>query len=165
MVTFGEPLKHVITLRGQTLASGTGDDLLSLLHHPAVSIQNAPVCTFKSSPCMPALNVHTEAFWMDTRGFQRAAPHTPHHDHNHNHDHKHTQRHPSTNTQQKHSNTQQHHISFFFSFLSVCSVRLCFLFMSLSFILCFSCSPLFPMLCLVFFWGLCLFSCVSMVSQ
>ena len=30
--------------------------------------------------------VHTEAFWMDARGFQRATPHTPHHDHNHNHD-------------------------------------------------------------------------------
>ena len=67
----------------------------SLLH---VSVQSVPVCTFQTSPCMPAprahvethvrvvpvftgtfLNVHTEAFWTDTRVFSACrTPHTPH---------------------------------------------------------------------------------------
>ena len=80
------------------------------------------------------MNVHGVTFWMDTRGFQRATPHTTKgpqprpRPQRHTTTHKDTQQHqPSkqqhqptkqpTHTQQKHSNTQQHHISFFFSFL------------------------------------------------
>ena len=47
----GEPLKHVITLRGQILVSRTGDDTLP---PPRVSVQKVPVCTFKTSPRVPA---------------------------------------------------------------------------------------------------------------
>ena len=109
-------------------------------------------------------------------GFQRATPHTPHHDHNpqprpqrHTTNQTTTPINQHTHTQQKHNNTLQHHIGFlfyclpfclfcpsfpFFVFLSslvVLSVP-CFLFLSLSSILClFLCSPLFPMMCLVSF--------------
>ena len=82
---------------------------------PRVSVQNASVCTFKTSPvctgttrsCWKAcarvagihgdvLNVHTEAFWVYTRDFQRAT-HTTHTTHQttntHNHTHRHTPHH------------------------------------------------------------------------
>ena len=53
MVTFGEPLKHVITVRGQILVSRTDDD------PPApCGFKNAFVCTFKTSPCVPAPRAH-----------------------------------------------------------------------------------------------------------
>ena len=115
-------------------------------------------------------------------GFQRATPHTPHHNHNHNDTKRHTTHNQPNNntnqptnqhTQQKHSNTQQHHIRFFFffllvlsffpflclPFLSVCSVRSVFSLLVFVFYLgLFLCSPLFPMLCLVPFLCLCLFS-------
>ena len=55
MVTFGEPLGHVITLCGQILVSRTGDDLPPPRR---VSIQNVPVCRFKTSPCVPAPRAH-----------------------------------------------------------------------------------------------------------
>ena len=51
---FGEPLKHVITIRGQNLVSRTDGDPL----HLRVSIQNVPVCTFKTSPCVPVSRAH-----------------------------------------------------------------------------------------------------------
>ena len=65
----------MITIRGQILVSRTNDD------PPASSrvwIQNVPVCTFKTSPCVPAPRAHeethvrvvlacTRTFGMDTR--------------------------------------------------------------------------------------------------
>ena len=42
---FGEPLKHVITVRGQIVVSRTDDDPL------------LPVCGFKTSLCVPAPRV------------------------------------------------------------------------------------------------------------
>ena len=68
----------MITFCGQILVSRTDDDLPLTL----------PVCTLKTSPCVPAphphvfthvdvLNVHTETFWMYTRGF--SACHSTHH--------------------------------------------------------------------------------------
>ena len=67
-----EPLKHVITVRGQILVSRTGDDPLCA----RVSIQSVPVCTFKTSPCVPAPCAHVEthvcAWCLHTRGrFER----------------------------------------------------------------------------------------------
>ena len=66
MVSFGEPLGHVITLCGQILVSSTDDDPSPLpsslpsppLPSPCVSIQNVPVCTFKTSLCVPAPRAH-----------------------------------------------------------------------------------------------------------
>ena len=43
---FGEPLRHVITVRGQILVIRTGDDPLP------------PVCRFKTFPCVPAPRPH-----------------------------------------------------------------------------------------------------------
>ena len=55
--TLGGPLGQVITLCGQILVSRTDDDPLS----PArVSVQNVPMCTFKTSPCVPAPRPHVE---------------------------------------------------------------------------------------------------------
>ena len=46
---FGQPLKHVITIRGQILVSRTGDDPLR------------PVSAYvKTSPCVRAPRVHVE---------------------------------------------------------------------------------------------------------
>ena len=104
MVTFGEPLKHVITLCGQIWVRRTDDDPPPLppppslpthpTPHPRVSIQDASVCTFNTFPCTLAptrtcistcargagthgdvVNVHTEASWMDTRGFFNVSHH------------------------------------------------------------------------------------------
>ena len=101
MVTFGEPLGHVITLCGQILVSRTDDDPLLPRR---VWIQNVPVCT--TTPrvhvsthvrVVPAytgtfVNVHTEAFLKPNTGFstffQRAATHT----------NTHTPRPPTTTT-------------------------------------------------------------------
>ena len=55
-----------------------------------------PVCTFKTSPCVPAPHphvfthvdvvlVHTGTFWLHTLFFQRATPDTPHHTTPHTH--------------------------------------------------------------------------------
>ena len=44
----------MITLRGQIFSSRTGDDPPL----PCVSIQNASVCTFNTSPCVPAPRRH-----------------------------------------------------------------------------------------------------------
>ena len=90
----GEPLKHVITLRGQILASRTDDDLPPAPPYvdstrPRVHVQNVPMCTGTTRTCVATcargacmhgdvLNVHT--------GF--SACHTiPHHTHN-DHAHK-----------------------------------------------------------------------------
>ena len=51
---FGEPLKHVVTVRGQILVSRTDDDPLP----SRVWIQNVPVCAFITSPFMPAPRAH-----------------------------------------------------------------------------------------------------------
>ena len=56
MVTFGEPLGHVIPLRGPFVRSRTGDDLLP--PPTRVSIPNASMCTFKTFPCVPAPRAH-----------------------------------------------------------------------------------------------------------
>ena len=53
---FGEPLKHVITIRGQILASRTGDDLPA----PPCVHSKRSVCGFKTSPCVPAPRAHVE---------------------------------------------------------------------------------------------------------
>ena len=52
--TFVEPLKHVITVRGQTSVSRTGDDPLQ----PVCPSKIASVCTLKTSPCVPAPRAH-----------------------------------------------------------------------------------------------------------
>ncbi len=57
VVTFGEPLGHVITPCGQILVSRTDDEPPPPRR---VSIQNVPVCTFKTSPCVPAPRAHVE---------------------------------------------------------------------------------------------------------
>ena len=66
------------------------------------------------------VSVHTEAFWMDTRGVSTCHETTPHHDHDHNdtqrqptkqqhqptkQQHQPTKQPTNTHTQQKHSNT------------------------------------------------------------
>ena len=80
----GEPLKHVITVRGQILVSRTDDDPLPpvCVHskRPRVWIQNIPVCTGTTRTCFntcargasihgDVLNVHTEAFLKPNTGF------------------------------------------------------------------------------------------------
>ena len=73
MVSFGEPLGHVITLRGHILVSRTDDDffLFSFVlllcvwcvggGRKEVSTFKTPsVCRFKTSPCMPAPRAHVE---------------------------------------------------------------------------------------------------------
>ena len=92
---FGEPLKHVITLRGEMLVSSgvVGGRCCVCCRGAVAAIQN-PVCPSKTSPCMPAprahvknmcalgagthgdvLNVHTEAFLNpDTGVLQRFTP-------------------------------------------------------------------------------------------
>ena len=79
----------MITLCGQILVSRTDDDRSSLLLPLAsrMSVQNVPVCTLKTSPCMRASHArvfqhvrvvpfHTGTFRVDTRGFQPC--HTTH---------------------------------------------------------------------------------------
>ena len=44
----------MITIRGQILVSRTNDDLL----RPVCGFKNASVCTFKTSPCVPAPRAH-----------------------------------------------------------------------------------------------------------
>ena len=76
MVSFGEPLKHVITVRGQNLVSRTDDGffLFSFVFfffavcvwcvgegREGVSTFKTPsVCRFKTSRCMPAPRAHVE---------------------------------------------------------------------------------------------------------
>ena len=113
MVSFGEPLEHVITLRGQILVSRTYGDffLFSFVFHlifyvcvvcwgreeGVCTFITLPVCRFQTSPCMPAprahvethvdvLPVHAETFRMYTRWFFSVSRHTPrpHHSHSHN---------------------------------------------------------------------------------
>ena len=100
---FGEPVKHVITLRGDMLVSCgvvVGGrccvrcrGAVAAIQNARVSVQNVRVCPSKTSPCMPAprgagthgkvLNEHTESFLNPhTGGF--AAFHTTTQDNNHN---------------------------------------------------------------------------------
>ena len=114
-----EPLKHVITVRGQILVSKTGDDTLF-----PVCMHNTPsVCTFKTSPCVDSkrhrvyrhhahmlkhmcawcrytrrrlepthgdvLNVHTEAFLNPHTGFSTIFQRAATHTNTH-HDHNDT---------------------------------------------------------------------------
>ena len=110
MVTFGEPLGHVIILRGQILVNSTDDD-----PHPRrrVSIQNVPVCTFKTSPCMPAprtcdstcargAGIHGNVLDGHT-GFFSVSHHTPHHTPHRTH---HNTRH-NTTQQHDHNTTRR----------------------------------------------------------
>ena len=74
------------TLCGQILVSRTGDDpLFPLPFLLRVCIRNVPLCTFETSPCVPAprphalshagvVPVHTEVFLNVHTG----TPHTPH---------------------------------------------------------------------------------------
>ena len=94
---------------------------------PCVSIQNVSVCTFQTSPCVPAprahvetrvgvVPVHTGTFWMYPRG--RLWIHTrvfsrffsvPQHAQTHTNTHtKHTPRPPTTPRPQRHTHHQQH---------------------------------------------------------
>ena len=75
MVTFGEPLGHVITPCGQNLVSRTDDDLSSPCVHskrPRVCVQNVSVCAGNRPTCVltcargagihgDVMNVHTGA--------------------------------------------------------------------------------------------------------
>ena len=86
-VSFGEPLGHVITLRGPCLASGTGDDsfspsLQSLLRcrFKTCVIQNASVCTGTTSTCCVHMWRRCESTYWN---FQRATPHAARHTHTH----------------------------------------------------------------------------------
>ena len=92
MVTFVELRKHTITKCGQILVSRTYDDPSFFPPPPRVSIQDAsvyiqhvPVYAGTTRTCSntcargagthgDVLNVHTEAFWMDTRGFSACTP-------------------------------------------------------------------------------------------
>ena len=75
MVSFGEPLGHVITLRGQILVSRTDDDffLFSFVFffccvcgvleeggRACLRSKRPPCVDSKTSPCMPAPRAHVE---------------------------------------------------------------------------------------------------------
>ena len=71
------------------------------LKNRRVSVQNAPVCTFKNVPVhehmlkhmYKVVPVHTETFWMDTRrrfSARHTTPHVPHQTHTHTHTHTNT---------------------------------------------------------------------------
>ena len=104
VVIFGEPLKHVITLRGQILVSrklAIRDDPNIRLrcsrkvekhlfyrwkHPPCVRSKRPRVCRHNAHTCWntcarcagihrDVLNVHTGMFWMDTRGVFSSVPH------------------------------------------------------------------------------------------
>ena len=75
MVTLGEPLKHVIALRGPFLVSRTGVDPSSFA---SVCRFKTPPCVHSKRPCVPAprpqvfqhvrvVPAHTGGFWMYTR--------------------------------------------------------------------------------------------------
>ena len=92
-----------------------------------VSIQNVPVCTFKTSPCVPTPRAHvsthvrvvpvnTGTFWTDTRGrvewthgifsARHTTPHTAHTRHNTRHNTP--QQHDRNNTRrQRHAETEK----------------------------------------------------------
>ena len=80
----------MVTIRGQILVSRTDDDPL-----PSVWIQNVPVCTFKTSPCVPAPRphvLHTVTFLKPHTGFSTffaACRNTHKHTHEHTHTHTH----------------------------------------------------------------------------
>ena len=117
---FGEPLKHVITLRGQILVSRTDADPLPLCvdsKRPRVYVQNVPVCTGTTRACFntcargagihgDVLNVHTEAFLKPNTGSFSVPQHTHKHTHKHTNTHthtKHTPRPPTTPRPQRHT--------------------------------------------------------------
>ena len=115
LFSFGEPLNHVIPIRGQILVSRTNDDPLL----PVCMYKTPSVCTFKTSLCVPAPRAHvsthvrvvpayTGTFWMHTRRrfwthtrvfprFFSACRNTQTHTRTHTHTH-----------QQQHHNTQHH---------------------------------------------------------
>ena len=96
-VSVGEPLKHVITIRGQILVSRTDDDPPPAT--PCVHLKRARVCPSKTSPCVPAPRAHVfqhvrvvPAYTEWTHGVF-----TPHTHHNTTTQHK-TQHHNTTTT-------------------------------------------------------------------
>ena len=123
MVTFGEPLEHVIILRGKFLWGvrcvcvwcGT-------LKTAVCRSQHASVCMLKTSPCVVAprphvlymwtwcrythgdvLNRYMEAHWDPHAAvFQRATPHIQRTKHTHTHT-------PHTKQTNKQANTHTHH--------------------------------------------------------
>ena len=132
VVNFGEPLNHVMTLRGPFMVSRK----LAIRDEPHIRqnslilhVKNTrpylfllPVCPFKTSPCVLAplahvsthvrvVPVNTGTFWTDTRGrvewthgiFQRAtSDHTRHTHHNT------PQQHDRNNTRrQRHAETEK----------------------------------------------------------
>ena len=58
VVTFGELLKHVITLCGQSSVRGTDGDPPPLSLLSPVCKLKTPVRRFKTSPCVPAPRRH-----------------------------------------------------------------------------------------------------------
>ena len=107
MVTFGEPLGHVITLCGQILGSRTDDDPLPSLPTCPCVRSKRPVCTGTTRTCVSkcargarthgdVLNVHTGTFLSGHTGFfHGATQHTPHTT-------------PHTRHNARHNTTQQH---------------------------------------------------------
>ena len=112
-----EPLGHVKTLRGQILISRTDDDPPSPL--PCV-------CTFKTSPCVPAPRPHVFNMWTCCRytrrrigcthgGFSACHTTTPHTTTTHHHTPHHTPHttphhttHHTTHHNHRHSQSHSH---------------------------------------------------------
>ena len=127
---FSISLKHVITPRGQILISRTDDDPPpppSSLPPSRVSIQNVTMCTFKTSPCLPAPRAHVfqhvRVFPAYTNGHTtHATPHTHTHTHHRLHTHSHTQHHTQyhteteTETEKEDRESQEKTRRFFFHF-------------------------------------------------
>ena len=125
VVTFGEPLKHMLTLIGQILVSRTDADIPA--PPPRVSIQDASVCPFNTSSVYAGttrtcfytcargagshgdvLNVHTEASWMDTGVFQRVTPQHHNTSTTTTQDTAHKTQHDHAPAQRTHNTTQHH---------------------------------------------------------
>ena len=141
MVNFGEPLKNVMTLRGPFMVSRK----LTWTQHRAKMLlkcskttcfldENArlttttpsllhPVCTFKTSPCVPAPRAHvvthvrvvpgfTRTFWTDTRGLVEwthgnfSARHTTAHTTTQDTTQHDTPKHTTATRQQQHTETE-----------------------------------------------------------
>ena len=92
MVTFGEPLGHVITRCGEILVSRTDDD------RP----KRPKTCARGAGTHGDVLNVHTGTFWVYTRGFHCATQHTPRHTTQHNNTTQHNMTHHNNTTTTPH---------------------------------------------------------------
>ena len=119
MVSFGEPLGHVITLRGQILVSRTGDDPSSppCVHSTRlrVCVQNVPrvyrqqahmfpTCGLGAGTHGDVLNLHTESVLEVYTGFFHVFFTVPQHT-------KHTHTPYTTRPQRHHHHNDTHHIT------------------------------------------------------